>query len=167
MKLFYILLLFFSQTQSFIHNNLINNIQYKKNAINNLSNDKLSNDKLSNYRLSKINMFNTPDIDDNSIDLFLNFKDNIHCTEKLDLFFSDINKDIIKYFTSLLPRVDVIGKYVLGANEVIIKFLIDDDTIDMKYKKPVILFIIKSVQNSDNLGTSFLTFYYDLVNKLI
>lgn len=162
MKLFYILVLFFSQTQSFIHNNLINTIQYRKNEINNLSND-----KLSNYRLSKINMFNMPDIHHNSIDLFLNFKHNIHCTEKLDLFFSDINKDIIKYFTSLLPRVDVIGKYVLGANEVIIKFLIDDDTIDMKYKKPIILSIIKSVQNSDNLGTSFLTFYYDLVNKLI
>ena len=162
MKLFCILALFLSKTQSFTHNNLINNIQYRKNEINNLSND-----KLSNYRLSKINMFNMPNIDDNNIELFLNFKDNIHCTEKLDLFFSDINKDIIKYFTSLLPRVDVIGKYVLGTNELVIKYLIDDDTIDMKYKKPIILFIIKSVQNSDNLGTSFLTFYYDLVNKLI
>ncbi len=79
----------------------------------------------------------------------------------------EMSKSIVKTTSGLLPNADSVGHNVLHANKVIIDYLLDNNDIAMEYKKPIILFFIKTAQMGDNIGSHILSYYYDIVNHVL
>ena len=76
-------------------------------------------------------------------------------------------KEIVKSTTSLLPAADSIGHHILHFNERIINDLLDNDSIPMEAKKPVILNLIKMARQGDNMGGLILEQYEHIVDNLL
>ena len=85
----------------------------------------------------------------------------------LNVIKNDINKEIIKYLTGMLPQADIISKKVLEWNDIWIERILDSRSIPEKYKKTIILEMINIVQNGDNAGSEFLIWYKKIINCLL
>lgn len=79
----------------------------------------------------------------------------------------DVSKFIVKTSTGILPKFDAVAHHVLHSNKLMIDFLMDNNNINMSIKKPIILFLIQSVRNGDEIGSHILSTYYDIVNHVL
>lgn len=153
-----------------IDNNLINSCENSDEKINMLK-LKLLIDK--NYQLpiceSKPNNLKpvTELIDEiKHSSIFHDLCDKIHHVLEFD-HKTKISKPLIKYSSSLLPAMDGIAHHVLTFNQNFINFVLDNDLITLEIKKKLVLFSIQAAQNGDNMGSSILEFYYNMVNHLL
>lgn len=93
------------------------------------------------------------------------------CPEYLEKITNSFNteksEEIVKTTTSFLTKVDGIGGYILHTNDIIINTILNNDLIDMKTKKIMILNLIEFSQIGDATGHNILQVYHDLVNCLL
>tara|TARA_B100001093_G_C26670641_1_gene946024 strand:+ start:63 stop:491 length:429 start_codon:yes stop_codon:yes gene_type:complete len=85
----------------------------------------------------------------------------------LNLIKNDINKDIVKNLSGLLPQADIISKKVLEWNDIWIERILYSRTIPENLKKSLIINLINIVQNGDNAGSGFLIWYKDVIDCLL
>ena len=85
----------------------------------------------------------------------------------LNIIKNDINKDIVKNLSGLLPQADIISKKVLEWNDIWIERILYSRTIPENLKKSLIINLINIVQNGDNAGSGFLEWYKELVECLL
>ena len=80
----------------------------------------------------------------------------------------EIGEKIVRESTALLPRADSIGHIVLHTNEKIINYLLDNCSfLDMEQKKQIILFLINTARNGDDMGSLILSVYHDIINHVL
>ena len=65
----------------------------------------------------------------------------------------------------MLPKVDNIGHNILHANNEFINDILNNNMIDHDTQKFIILSSIKLAQYGDDMGSSLLQLYYDIVDK--
>lgn len=88
--------------------------------------------------------------------------------DSIDHNFKDhLAKPLIKVSSSLLPAMDGIAHHVLTLNQNFINFILDSEKVPEEIQKKFVLFSISAAQNGDNMGSSILEFYYQLVDKLL
>lgn len=97
---------------------------------------------------------------------------NIYKNNYLDHnLFNDINKNIeketIKQITSILPKIDTIGHNILKNNNEFVYKILNNDFLDIKIQKIIILTSIHIAQIGDNFGSFILSNYYYIVEKLL
>lgn len=85
----------------------------------------------------------------------------------INILKNDVNKDIIKNLSGLLPQADIISKKVLEWNDIWIEKILYSRTLPEDLKKPLIINLINIVQNGDNTGSDFLEWYKELVECLL
>ena len=85
----------------------------------------------------------------------------------LNILKNDINKDLIKNLSGLLPQADIISKKVLEWNDIWIERILYSRILPEDFKKPLIINLINIVQNGDNAGSDFLEWYKELVQCLL
>ena len=79
---------------------------------------------------------------------------------------NNINLNIIKTTSNILPKIDIFGHKILELNhDLITKITLSD--LDVITKKVLILDIIKATQIGDSFGSFVLDNYYHLVDKLL
>ena len=119
----------------------------------------------SNIGIQELNKL--PIIENNN---FLIAKINV-CADSspflLNILKNDINKDIVKNLSGLLPQADIISKKVLEWNDIWIERILYSRTIPENLKKSLIINLINIVQNGDNAGSGFLEWYKELVECLL
>lgn len=104
------------------------------------------------------------------INNFLIAKSNFcadHSPFILNVLKNDINKEIVKNLSGMLPQADIISKKVLEWNDIWIERILDSRTIPENVKKTIILEMISIVQNGDNAGSGFLIWYKDVIDCLL
>tara|TARA_A100001011_G_scaffold382775_1_gene453091 strand:- start:4978 stop:5319 length:342 start_codon:yes stop_codon:yes gene_type:complete len=77
------------------------------------------------------------------------------------------NEEIVKTFTSFLPKADNIGHRILHLNEIVINGVLNYDNVPMEIKKPIVMKIIELSQQGDETGGMILQFYHDVINCLL
>jgi len=85
----------------------------------------------------------------------------------LNILKNDINKDIVKNLSGLLPQADIISKKVLEWNDIWIERILYSRIIPENLKKSLIINLINIVQNGDNAGSGFLIWYKDVIECLL
>ena len=114
---------------------------------------------INDIKQGKFNVLhqNTQDIDIANTVNYFNFDEHKH----------EISKSIVKYSSSLLPTMDGIAHHVLSMNQNFINFVLDNEHLTIELKKKLVLLSIQLAQNGDNMGSSILEFYYNIVNHLL
>lgn len=87
----------------------------------------------------------------------------------LDITIKDkyLGKLIVEKISALLPKVDTIGHSVLHANNEFIDYILNDTNLSEMMKKNIVLTSIKLAIMGDNMGSSLLQLYYDIVDKCL
>lgn len=87
----------------------------------------------------------------------------------LDVTIKDkyLGKLIVEKISALLPKVDTIGHSVLHANNEFIDYILNDTNLSEMMKKNIVLTSIKLAIMGDNMGSSLLQLYYDIVDKCL
>ena len=87
----------------------------------------------------------------------------------LDITIRDkyLGKLIVEKISALLPRVDTIGHNVLHANNEFIDYILNDTNLSEIMKKKIVLMSIQLAIMGDNMGSTFLQLYYDIVDKCL
>lgn len=136
-------------------NNLYNNNLYKNNLYKNKIIQKI------NKRSSPIMVINNnlPPLDKNLkiLDYFL----DIPIQDKY------IGKIIVETISAQLPNVDSIGHNVLRANNEFINSILNNSVLSEEMKKVIVLASIKLAIAGDNMGSTILQLYYDIVEKCL
>jgi len=115
---------------------------------------------------------NIDSITENKLHEILNLNENIIMNiKKIEINCNDIkheiNYNIIKIISSILPHVDTIGHKILHLDDLLINDIMNSTVITSELKKNIILNIIKLSQHGDNFGTHMLQTYYDIIDKLM
>jgi len=86
----------------------------------------------------------------------------------LDVTIKDkyLGKLIVEKISALLPKVDTIGHSVLHANNEL-DYILNDTNLSEMMKKNIVLTSIKLAIMGDNMGSSLLQLYYDIVDKCL
>ena len=87
----------------------------------------------------------------------------------LDITIRDkyLGKLIVEKISAFLPRVDTIGHDVLHANNEFIDYILNDTNLSEIMKKKIVLLSIQLAIAGDNMGSTFLHLYYDIVDKCL
>jgi len=87
----------------------------------------------------------------------------------LDITIKDkyLGKLIVEKISALLPKVDSIGHNILHANNEFIDYILNDTNLSEIMKKNIVLSSIKLAIAGDNMGSSLLQLYYDIVDKCL
>lgn len=87
----------------------------------------------------------------------------------LDITIQDkyLGKIIVENISALLPKVDTIGHSILHANNEFIYYILNDTNLSEMMKKNIVLTSIKLAIMGDNMGSSLLQLYYDIVDKCL
>jgi len=87
----------------------------------------------------------------------------------LDVTIKDkyLGKLIVEKISALLPKVDTIGHSVLHANNEFIDYILNDTNLSEMMKKNIVLTSIKLAIMGDNMGSTLLQLYYDIVDKCL
>lgn len=87
----------------------------------------------------------------------------------LDITIRDkyLGKLIVEKISAFLPRVDTIGHDVLHANNEFIDYILNDTNLSEIMKKKIVLMSIQLAIMGDNMGSTFLHLYYDIVDKCL
>lgn len=87
----------------------------------------------------------------------------------LDVTIKDkyLGKLIVEKISALLPKVDTVGHSVLHANNEFIDYILNDTNLSEMMKKNIVLTSIKLAIMGDNMGSSLLQLYYDIVDKCL
>lgn len=98
-----------------------------------------------------------------SINTFISPIDILHNIPKPP---PDLAINIVKESTAILPKFDSIGHIVLSTNEYLINQVINSN-IDPILKKKLILKIIDLARQGDDMGSTILQNYYNLIDYLL
>ena len=74
---------------------------------------------------------------------------------------------IVKQLSAGLPHVDNIGHKILHANNLFINDILNNDILSHDMQKEIILTSIKIAQYGDNMGSSLLQLYYNIVDYFL
>ena len=87
----------------------------------------------------------------------------------LDITIRDkyLGKIIVETISAQLPNVDSIGHNVLRANNEFINTILNNPTLSEPVKKMIVLASIKLAIMGDNMGSTLLQLYYDIVDKCL
>lgn len=87
----------------------------------------------------------------------------------LDITIRDkyLGKLIVEKISAFLPKVDTIGHNVLHANNEFIEYILNDTNLSEIMKKKIVLMSIQLAIMGDNMGSTFLQLYYDIVDKCL
>lgn len=78
-----------------------------------------------------------------------------------------LGKLIVEKISAFLPKVDTIGHNVLHANNEFIDYILNDTNLSEIMKKKIVLMSIQLAIMGDNMGSTFLQLYYDIVDKCL
>lgn len=114
-------------------------------------------DKLGEYKkyfepnlFSEIDKRNTFDLDSTILQLKQQFGDAV-----------------VKQLSAGLPNVDNIGHKILHANNLFINDVLNNNILSHDMQKEIILTSIKIAQHGDNMGSSLLQLYYNIVDYFL
>ena len=87
----------------------------------------------------------------------------------LDMAIRDkyLGKIIVEKISAFLPKVDTIGHKILHANNEFIDYILNDTNLSEMMKKNIVLASIKLAIIGDNMGSTLLQLYYDIVDKCL
>ncbi len=85
------------------------------------------------------------------------------CHEVPDNF----GEKIVLKISSALPQFDTVGHKILSANHDFIEYILNDTIFNHDTKKMIILTTIKLAQMGDDLGSSILQQYYNIVDSCL
>lgn len=87
----------------------------------------------------------------------------------LDMTIRDkyLGKIIVEKISEFLPKVDTIGHKILHANNEFIYYILNDTNLSEMMKKNIVLGSIKLAIMGDNMGSTLLQLYYDIVDKCL
>lgn len=74
---------------------------------------------------------------------------------------------IVKQLSAGLPNVDNIGHNILHANNIFINDILNNPYLTHNMQKMIILSSIKLAQCGDNMGSSLLELYYNIVDYFL
>tara|TARA_B100000941_G_scaffold136413_1_gene96726 strand:+ start:496 stop:870 length:375 start_codon:yes stop_codon:yes gene_type:complete len=98
-------------------------------------------------------------------DILGNVKGEVLRKIETDEHYREIGVKVVKGISSMLPKVDNIGHNILHANNEFINDILNNNMIDHDTQKFIILSSIKLAQYGDDMGSSLLQLYYDIVEK--
>ena len=98
-------------------------------------------------------------------DILGNVKGEVLRKLETDEHYREIGVKVVKGISSMLPKVDNIGHNILHANNEFINDILNNNMIDHDTQKFIILSSIKLAQYGDDMGSSLLQLYYDIVDK--
>ncbi len=90
-----------------------------------------------------------------------------HFSEKANNLNVDLGKNIVLSVSSNLPKFDSVGHKILSANHDFIANVLDNSHLSGPMKKSIILASIKLAQMGDDMGSSILQQYYNLVERCL
>lgn len=119
------------------------------------------------YRVS--NLVLTPKNKNNYISPILSEPDLTLLDKILDITIRDkyLGKIIVETISAQLPNVDSIGHNVLRANNEFINTILNNPSLSEPVKKMIVLSSIKLAIMGDNMGSTLLQLYYDIVDKCL
>ena len=82
-------------------------------------------------------------------------------------FKQNIGNEVVKQLSAGLPHVDSIGHNILHANNVFINDILNNPYLNHDLQKMIILTSIKLAQSGDNIGSSLLELYYNIVDYFL
>lgn len=127
--------------------------------------------KKSNLVLTPINKNNymTPILFINNIPPTPSEQDLTLVDRFLDITIKDkyLGKIIVETISAQLPNVDSIGHNVLRANNEFINTILNNPNLSEPVKKMIVLASIKLAIMGDNMGSTLLQLYYDIVDKCL
>ena len=74
---------------------------------------------------------------------------------------------MVKQLSASLPHVDSIGHNILHANNIFINDILNNPYLSHEMQKMIILTSIKLAQYGDNMGSSLLELYYNIVDYFL
>jgi hypothetical protein len=74
---------------------------------------------------------------------------------------------MVKQLSASLPHVDSIGHKILHANNLFINDILNNPYLNHDMQKTIILSSIKLAQYGDNMGSSLLELYYNIVDYFL
>lgn len=90
-----------------------------------------------------------------------------HFSEKGTHMNEYLGKNIVLSVSSNLPKFDSVGHNILSANHDFIASILDNSHLSGPMKKSIILASIKLAQMGDDMGSSILQQYYNLVERAL
>ena len=88
---------------------------------------------------------------------------SIMCNEMPD----NLGEKIVLKISSALPQFDTVGHKILSANHDFIEYILNDTYFTHDMKKTIILTTIKLAQMGDDMGSSILQQYYNIVDSCL
>ena len=85
------------------------------------------------------------------------------CNEAPD----NLGEKIVLKISSALPQFDTVGHKILSANHDFIEYILNDTFFSHDTKKMIILTTIKLAQIGDDMGSSILQQYYNIVDSCL
>ena len=82
-------------------------------------------------------------------------------------FKQNIGNEVVKQLSAGLPHVDSIGHNILHANNVFINDILNNPYLNHDLQKMIILTSIKLAQSGDNIGSSLLELYFNIVDYFL
>ena len=82
-------------------------------------------------------------------------------------FKQNIGNNVVKQLSAGLPHVDSIGHNILHANNLFINDILNNQYLNHELQKMIILTSIKLAQCGDNMGSSLLELYYNIVDYFL
>ena len=79
----------------------------------------------------------------------------------------DTKIKIIEFSSHLLPNIDTIGHKLLLNNQIVIKNILELNSIPVEIRKHGVLDIIRITEYGDKFGGFILANYHDIVDKLL
>jgi hypothetical protein len=79
----------------------------------------------------------------------------------------NVGNYIVKQLSAGLPNVDNIGHNILHANNIFINDILNNQYLTHSMQKVIILSSIKLAQCGDNMGSSLLELYYNIVDYFL
>ena len=90
-----------------------------------------------------------------------------HFSEKANYLNEEFGKNIVLSVSSNLPKFDSVGHNILSANHDFIASILSNSHLSGPMKKSIILASIKLAQMGDDMGSSILQQYYNLVERCL
>ena len=150
-----LILLSYLSVTSYVSNPYINNICNK--PIDSIKSSTTYARVTHRSAINKINNLEPPSDSLNLIDKILDI--TIHDTY--------LGKIIVQTISAQLPNVDSIGHNVLRANNEFINSILSNPDLTEPIKKMIVLGSIKIAIMGDNMGSTLLQLYYDIVDKCL
>lgn len=79
----------------------------------------------------------------------------------------NLGQKIVLQISSALPKFDTVGHKILSANHDFIEYILNDAHFTHDMKKTIILTSIKLAQMGDDMGSSILQQYYNIVDSCL